>query len=70
MAQAQAEAQRVLGSAGAEGTAAELAAYADVRSEVLLALAVRELAANLPHIDSLVLTPDLLAPVLAKLGAR
>ena len=69
MAEAQAAAQRVLGGASAEATAAELAAYADVRSDLLLALAARELAANLPRIESLVLTPDLLAPVLAKLGA-
>ena len=35
---------------------------------VLLALAVQELAANLPRIENLVLTPDLLAPVLTRLG--
>ena len=68
-AQVRAESQRVLGAAGAEAKAAELAAYAGVAPEVLFALAAQELAANLPKIDSLVLTPDLLAPVLAKLGA-
>ena len=30
---------------------------------VLLGLALKDLAGNLPHIDSLVLTPDLLARV-------
>jgi glucan biosynthesis protein len=48
--------------------------YAPVQEElpeaVLLGLALKELAANLPPIEHLALTPDLLAPVLAKLGAR
>jgi len=35
---------------------------------MLLGLAVKELAANLPRIDSLVVTPDLPAPVLARLA--
>jgi regulator of protease activity HflC (stomatin/prohibitin superfamily) len=65
-----ADTRRLLGAAEAEAKTAELAAYADVPQEVLLALALQELAGNLPKIDSLVLTPDLLAPVLAKLGAR
>ena len=58
------------GAAAAEAKEAELAAYAGVAPEVLVAQAVQQLAANLPRIESLVLTPDLLAPVLAKLGAR
>jgi regulator of protease activity HflC (stomatin/prohibitin superfamily) len=61
--------QRVLGASSAEARAAELAAYADVRPEVLLGRALEELARNLPHIDSLVLSPDLLTPLLARLGA-
>ena len=36
----------------------------------LLGLAAQELAANLPQVQSLMLTPDLLAPVLARLGAQ
>jgi regulator of protease activity HflC (stomatin/prohibitin superfamily) len=67
-AQVRAEADRLLGTAAADARAAELAAYADARPEVLVARALEELARNLPHIDSVVLTPDLLAPVLAKLG--
>jgi regulator of protease activity HflC (stomatin/prohibitin superfamily) len=68
-AEVRAEGDRVVGAAGAEVRAAELAAYAGARPEVMLGRAVEELARNLPHIDSLVLTPDLLAPVLARLGA-
>ena len=47
---------------------AKLEAYADTPEGVLLALAVQELAANLPRIENLVLTPDLIAPVLTRLG--
>lgn len=49
---------------------AEVEPYRDVDPTVLLALAVRELAENLPKIDHLTVTPDLLAPVLARLGER
>jgi regulator of protease activity HflC (stomatin/prohibitin superfamily) len=66
--QVKAEGIRVLGEAQAAAEVATLAAYRDLPEGVLLGLAVKELAANLPAIGSLVLTPDLLAPVLAKLG--
>lgn len=66
--QAKAEGVRALGDARAAAEAAHLAANRDVPEAVLFALAVKELATNLPKIDSLILTPDLLAPVLAKLG--
>ncbi|MEV6899451.1 SPFH domain-containing protein [Amycolatopsis sp. NPDC051372] len=68
LAQVKAEATRTLGEAEAAGEAARLAAYRDLPEPVLRALAVKELAANLPKIDSLVLTPDLLTPLLARLG--
>ncbi|MEV4598010.1 SPFH domain-containing protein [Amycolatopsis sp. NPDC049253] len=68
LAQVKAEATRTLGEAEAAGEAARLAAYRDLPEPVLRALAVKELAANLPKIDSLVLTPDLIAPLLARLG--
>jgi hypothetical protein len=68
-AQVRAETERLVGAAAADARAAELAAYADARPEVLVSRALEELARNLPHIDSVVLTPDLLAPVLAKLGS-
>lgn len=68
MATASAESTRVLGEADAAAEAAMLAAYRDLDQATLLGLAVKELAANLPSIDHLSITPDLLAPVLARLG--
>jgi regulator of protease activity HflC (stomatin/prohibitin superfamily) len=68
LAQAGAEGTRALGAAEAASEAARVAAYAGLAPQTLLALAVKELAANLPEIGSLVLTPDLIAPVLARLG--
>ncbi|WP_409329428.1 SPFH domain-containing protein [Trujillonella humicola] len=67
-AQVRADGERLAGAARGEATAAYLAAHADVPADVLLAVAARELAKSLPQVDSLVLTPDLLAPVLARLG--
>lgn len=69
LAEAKARATRVVGEAEAAAEAARLAAYRDVSEATMLGLAVKELAANLPHIDHLVLTPDLLAPLLVRLGA-
>lgn len=66
---AEADSERARGLALAEAEAARLAAYRDLPEAVLLGLAAKELAGNLPRIDSLVLSPDLLAPVLARLGA-
>jgi regulator of protease activity HflC (stomatin/prohibitin superfamily) len=70
LAQAQAQAARLVGEAEAAAEAARLAAYREISDATLLGLAVKELAANLPNIQSLVLTPDLLAPILTRLGAR
>ncbi|MGH3350545.1 MAG: SPFH domain-containing protein [Nocardioides sp.] len=70
LAEASAQATRVTGLAKADAEAASLAAYRDLPEAVLLGLALKELAANLPQIEHLALTPDLLTPVLAKLGAR
>jgi regulator of protease activity HflC (stomatin/prohibitin superfamily) len=69
LAEARARGTRAIGEADAANEAAKLAAYREVAEPVLLALALKELAGNLPQINSLVLTPDLLAPVLARLGA-
>ena len=68
LADARAQAARAVGEADAAAEAARVAAYRDLRDATLLGLAVKELAANLPKIDTLVLSPDLLAPVLARLG--
>lgn len=68
--QVKAAGKRALGEADAAGEAARLAAYRDLPEGVLTGLALKELAGNLPQIDSLVLTPDLLTPLLTKLGGR
>jgi regulator of protease activity HflC (stomatin/prohibitin superfamily) len=69
LAEARASGARAMGEAAAAAEAARVAAYRDLSDATMLGLAVKELAANLGHIDSLVVTPDLLAPVLARLGA-
>jgi regulator of protease activity HflC (stomatin/prohibitin superfamily) len=69
LAEARAAGSQALGKAKADSEAAFLAAYRDVPEAMLLALAARDLAGNLPEINSLVITPDLLASVLAKLGS-
>ena len=69
LAEARAEGTRLTGAAQGDAEAARVAAYQDVSETVLLALAVRELAANLPKIETLVLSPDLVSKALAKLGA-
>ncbi|MGL4744022.1 MAG: SPFH domain-containing protein [Dermatophilaceae bacterium] len=68
LAEARAAAQRVTGAAEAEAERARLEAYAEVPAAVLLAVAAREAAANLPQVDQLVLTPDLVSGVLARLA--
>ncbi|GAB2470120.1 SPFH domain-containing protein [Jatrophihabitans fulvus] len=71
--QAEASRMRELSAVRAEATrdqnAAEIEPYAGVDPRVLLALAIRDLAENLPKIEHLTVTPDLLAPVLARLGS-
>src|SRR5207302_2051649 len=69
LAQARANGARAMGEAAAASEAARVAAYRDLSEAMLLGLAAKELAANVGRIDSLVVTPDLLAPVLARLGA-
>ncbi len=66
-AESQAEATRVMGAAKAEAETARYAAYRDVDAAVMLALAAQDLAKNLPDIDSLTITPDLLTSLLAGL---
>jgi regulator of protease activity HflC (stomatin/prohibitin superfamily) len=69
LAEAEAEATRAIGIAEADAEAARLAAYRDIEAATLLGLAVKELAGNMPQIGTLTLTPDLLTPILARLGA-
>lgn len=68
-ARAKAESTELVGKAEADTEAQRLAAYREVSEATLLGLAVRELAANLPQIQNLTITPDLLAPLLSKLAA-
>ncbi|MFZ2502616.1 MAG: SPFH domain-containing protein [Nocardioides sp.] len=68
LAQARAEGTRLAGEAQGDAEAARVSAYRDASEAVLLALAVKELAANLPHIETLVLSPDLVTKALAQLG--
>jgi hypothetical protein len=70
MARAEADGAEAMGAARAQAEEARLDAYRDLPQATLLGLAAQELAANLPQVQSLVLTPDLLAPVLARLGAQ
>jgi len=69
LAQARADGARALGEAQAAGEAARVAAYRDLPQGTLLALAARDLAGGLPKIGTLVLAPDMLASLLAQLGA-
>jgi len=68
LADAQADATRVIGAADNEAEAARLAAYEELEAVTILGLAVKELAGNLPAIGTLNITPDLLTPLLARLG--
>ena len=65
---AQAERQRALGSAEAETDRAKAETYAQLGEATIMALALRELAQNLPDVDTLVLTPELLTPLIQKLS--
>lgn len=67
--EAQADATRAVGIAEADAEAARLAAYQALDAVTVIGLALKELAANLPQIGTLTLTPDLLTPILARLGA-
>jgi len=68
LAETEADTTRVLGEAQAEAETARYGAYEDVDTAVILGLALQELARNLPSIDSLTITPDLLTPILARFG--
>jgi regulator of protease activity HflC (stomatin/prohibitin superfamily) len=59
---------RLTGTAEAESQRAKVEAYADVRDGVLIGLALRELAGQLPDVGTLVITPDLISSLLAKAG--
>ncbi|PWI14935.1 hypothetical protein DI272_12760 [Streptomyces sp. Act143] len=69
LARAEAEAARAVGEARAQAQAAWLAVHADVDPAVLHALTGTRLAENLPRIENVTISPDVLTGLLARLGA-
>jgi uncharacterized membrane protein YqiK len=70
LARAEAEGARAVGDAKAQAQAAWLKVHEDVEVATLHALTGTRLAENLPRIDSVTISPDVLTGLLAKLGAR
>ncbi|MFB7371490.1 SPFH domain-containing protein [Streptomyces sp. NPDC056222] len=68
LARAEAEAAREVGEARAAAQAAWLRVHEEVDAATLHALAVTRAAENLPRIEQLTLSPDVLTGLLAKLG--
>ncbi|GGR70667.1 hypothetical protein GCM10010269_06970 [Streptomyces humidus] len=68
LARAEAEAAREVGEARAQAQAAWLRVHGDVEVATLHALTGTRLAENLPHIDSVTISPDVLTGLLSKLG--
>ncbi|MFJ1596327.1 SPFH domain-containing protein [Streptomyces sp. NPDC088261] len=68
LATAQAEAARQTGDARAAAQSAWLRVHGEVGAATLRALAATRLAENLPRVDSLTVSPDVLTGLLAKLG--
>jgi regulator of protease activity HflC (stomatin/prohibitin superfamily) len=68
LARAEAEAAREVGEARAQAQAAWLRVHAEVDVTTLHALTGTRLAENLPRIDSVTVSPDVLTGLLAKLG--
>ncbi len=66
--EASAEGIRRLGEAQADVEEAKMRALQSVDQGVLMALAARDLARNVPRISNLTITPDLVVPMLARLG--
>ncbi|HEY9371041.1 SPFH domain-containing protein [Streptomyces sp.] len=68
LARAEAEAAREVGDARAQAQAAWLRVHGEVDPATLHALAVTTAAKNLPRIDSVTLSPDVLTGLLSRLG--
>jgi regulator of protease activity HflC (stomatin/prohibitin superfamily) len=67
---AQADRVRLVGEAEAKAERARLAAYGNLQPPILLGLALKELAANLPEIERLTLAPDVLGEALAQIAGK
>ncbi|MFD7894698.1 SPFH domain-containing protein [Streptomyces sp. NPDC059743] len=68
LARAKAEAERETGEARAAAQSAWLRVHAEVEAATLHALAATRLAENLPRVESVTLSPDVLTGLLARLG--
>jgi regulator of protease activity HflC (stomatin/prohibitin superfamily) len=68
LAEGEAAATRTRGEAEAAADTARLLARRDMPEAVLWSETLRDFSGQLPDIDNLVLTPDLIAPLLARLG--
>lgn len=67
---AQADRVRLVGAAEGDAERARLAAYGGLQPQILLGLALKELAANLPEIERLTLAPDVLGEALAQVAGK
>jgi regulator of protease activity HflC (stomatin/prohibitin superfamily) len=67
--EARADGVRAVGLATAEAEAARLAAYREVPTEVLHAIALEKLAANPPQIGELTITPDVVTKLLGRFSS-
>jgi len=65
---AKADGVRAVGLAEAETETAKMTAYRDLPPAVLQALALREVAGQLPEIGQLTVTPDVLTGLLGRLS--
>jgi regulator of protease activity HflC (stomatin/prohibitin superfamily) len=65
-----ADARRLVGEAEAVVDAARLTPYRELDPTILLGLALKELAANLPDIERLTIAPDLLGDALAHVAGK
>ena len=63
----EAETIRLVETARVDAESARMAIYRDLPSSVLLGLAAKDLAGNLPDIDHLNVTPEVLGPILTNL---
>jgi regulator of protease activity HflC (stomatin/prohibitin superfamily) len=68
LAKADADRTRELGEADAAAETAKFAAHRDIAQDKLLAIALRELAGNVPPLTHLTVTPELIGSLLGRLG--
>ncbi len=70
LAGSRAEVIRVVEAADGDAEQARLAAYRGLDPTILLGLALRDMAGNLPSIGTLHVSPDLVTTALAKLAGQ